>query len=126
MYDYLPRDLATLFAEAYIGESTPNGSLNPGVSPVFADLESLRGLPPLLIEAGGSEVLLRQIQRLAERVEAAGVDVRLTVARDMVHVFQVNVYTEDVICLLLKLNMFVYTEDGSCVRRLRVNMFFLD
>ena len=67
MYDYLPRDLATLFAEAYIGESTPNGSLNPGVSPVFADLESMRGLPPLLIEAGGSEVLLRQIQRLAAR-----------------------------------------------------------
>lgn len=57
---------------------------DPRISPLFADLA---GLPPLLIEVGTSEVLLDDARRLAARAEQAGVDVTLTVAEDMVHVW---------------------------------------
>lgn len=55
------------------------------LSPLFADLA---GLPPLLIDVGTAEVLLDDARRLAERAAAAGVDVTLTVADEMVHVWQ--------------------------------------
>jgi acetyl esterase/lipase len=58
---------------------------DPLVSPVYADLG---GLPPLLIDVGDAEVLLDDAVALAERAVAAGVDVRLTVWPEMVHVFQ--------------------------------------
>ena len=54
------------------------------MSPLFADLA---GLPPLLVDVGTAEVLLDDARRLAERARAAGVEVTLTVAEDMVHVW---------------------------------------
>jgi monoterpene epsilon-lactone hydrolase len=58
---------------------------HPQVSPLFADL---KGLPPLLIQVGTREILLDDARRLAERAEAAGVEVTLDVREDMVHVWQ--------------------------------------
>ena len=58
---------------------------NPFISPVYADLE---GLPPLLIQAGGIEVILDESILLAERAKEAGVDVTLEVYEGMTHVFQ--------------------------------------
>jgi acetyl esterase/lipase len=69
------------WAKAYAGE---RGVRQPAVSPLFADLA---GLPPLLIEVGTSEVLLDDGRRLAERAQAADVDVTLHVAHQMVHVW---------------------------------------
>ena len=63
------------------GKSTKN----PLISPVFADL---KGLPPLLIQAGGIEVLLDDSILLAERAKSAGVQVTLEVYEKMNHVFQ--------------------------------------
>ncbi|HEY0816368.1 MAG TPA: alpha/beta hydrolase [Pseudonocardia sp.] len=58
----------------------------PLLSPaVCADL---RGLPPLLLQAGSNEVLLDDSTRLATRAAAAGVDVVLDVTADVPHVFQ--------------------------------------
>jgi epsilon-lactone hydrolase len=57
---------------------------NPLVSPLFADL---RGLPPLLIHVGTSEVLYNDSTRLAQRAKEAGVDVTLEIFEDMIHVF---------------------------------------
>ena len=57
---------------------------DPAVSPLFADLA---GLPPLLVDVGTAEVLLDDARRLAERARAAGVEVTLTVAEDMLHVW---------------------------------------
>lgn len=54
------------------------------ISPLFADLS---GLPPLLVEVGTSEVLLDDARRVADRAREAGVDVTLTVAEDMIHVW---------------------------------------
>ena len=58
---------------------------DPLVSPLFGDLT---GLPPLLIQVGDAEVLLADSTRIAERAEAAGVDVTLEVWDEMPHVWQ--------------------------------------
>jgi len=69
-------------ANDYAGEASIK---NPLISPVFADLG---GLPPLLIQAGGIEVLLDDSILLAERAKSAGVQVTLEVYENMNHVFQ--------------------------------------
>jgi acetyl esterase/lipase len=55
---------------------------DPLVSPVFADLT---GLPPLLVQVGGAELLHDQARMLAERAKEANVDARFVVEPDMVH-----------------------------------------
>lgn len=67
------------FAGHYLGGKDP---LAPLASPLYADLT---GLPPLLIMVGSIEVLLDDSTRLAERAQAAGVDVTLEVWDDMPH-----------------------------------------
>ena len=58
--------------------------LDPVASPLFADLS---GLPPMLIHAGGLEILESDSTRLADAASGAGVDVRLTIWDDLWHVF---------------------------------------
>ena len=60
---------------------------HPYASPLFADL---RGLPPLLIQAGDSEVLRDEITLLAHKARLAGVQVRHELYEDGVsdlHIF---------------------------------------
>jgi acetyl esterase/lipase len=68
-------------AEAYLAGADPT---TPWASPVHADLT---GLPPLLIHVGDHEVLLDDSVLLAQRAEAAGVEVELWVAPEMIHVW---------------------------------------
>ncbi|WP_410605823.1 alpha/beta hydrolase [Amycolatopsis sp. lyj-90] len=68
-------------AQDYVGDSDP---AHPLASPVFADLT---GLAPLLIQAGGNEILLDDATRLATRAAAAGVHVTLEITPDVPHVF---------------------------------------
>ena len=58
---------------------------NPLISPVFADL---KGLPPILIQAGSIEALLDDSLKLAENAKSAGVEATLEVYDNMTHVFQ--------------------------------------
>jgi len=58
---------------------------HPGISPLFADLT---GLPPILVQVGSDETLLSDSTMLAERAEAAGVEVDLDVVGGMWHVWQ--------------------------------------
>jgi len=63
------------------------GTQDPGlgaVSPVFADLT---GLPPLLIQVGGNEILLDDSTRLAARAATDNVKVTLDVTPGVPHVF---------------------------------------
>jgi acetyl esterase/lipase len=60
---------------------------DPLASPIHGDLA---GLPPLLIQVGGAEILLAQSQTLAQRATAAGVLVTLEIWPDMFHVFQMG------------------------------------
>ncbi|MCX7522064.1 alpha/beta hydrolase [Microbacterium sp. STN6] len=53
-----------------------------------AVLADLAGYPPLLLQAGGNEVLLDDSTRMAERAWMAGVDVVLDVTAGVPHVFQ--------------------------------------
>lgn len=79
-YDYLPFDLASMFAEIYRGSATWEE-----VSPTL--FTNLSALPPLLIECGDSEVLVDQIVAFAAKCLEAGVQVDARVRRDMVHVY---------------------------------------
>lgn len=68
-------------ATTYAGDTPLD---HPGVSPLFADPT---GYPPTLIQTGMDEILLSDSTRLAERYEAAGVDVRLDLRDDLWHVY---------------------------------------
>ena len=68
-----------IFASHYLNGTDPK---NPLASPLYANLT---GLPPLLIQVGGSEVLLDDGKRVAEKAKSAGVDVTLEVWPDMQH-----------------------------------------
>ncbi|MES2263273.1 MAG: alpha/beta hydrolase [Pseudomonadota bacterium] len=63
----------------------PEDYLDPSASPLFADFT---GLPPLLIQAGGIEMLRDDAVRVAARAHADGVDVKLEIWENMPHVFQ--------------------------------------
>jgi monoterpene epsilon-lactone hydrolase len=63
----------------------PEQFVDPSVSPLFGDFA---GLPPLLFQVGEREMLLDESVRAAERADAAGVGVEVTIWERMAHVFQ--------------------------------------
>ena len=75
------KESQTTFSRYYVGENDPK---DPLISPLFGDL---RGLPPMLIFAGGDETLLSDSTRLAEKAKAAGVDVTLRVGEGLFHCY---------------------------------------
>ncbi|MBN2353085.1 MAG: alpha/beta hydrolase [Spirochaetales bacterium] len=75
---------ARLALSAYAGG---RDARDPLLSPLYADL---RGLPALLIQAGGGELLLSDAVRFAGRAREAGVPVTLQVYPGMWHVFQLS------------------------------------
>lgn len=75
----LTPELLKQWSAAYAANVPTN---DPAVSPLFADLT---GLPPLLIEGGGRDLLADDAYRLAACAEAAGVDTELRIADDMIH-----------------------------------------
>ncbi len=68
--------------EAYAGGLDP---AQPQLSPLYGDF---RGFPPTLIQVGTHEILYSDAERLAERMQAAGVECRLEVWDNMWHDFQ--------------------------------------
>jgi acetyl esterase/lipase len=58
---------------------------DPFANPLYADLT---GFPPMYLTAGTEEALLDNPQRLAEAAKKAHVDVTLTVAEGMQHVYE--------------------------------------
>lgn len=65
----------------YIGNADP---ADPLASPLFARLE---GLPPVLLQAGSTEVLLSDSTRFAGRATAVGVEADVIVYEGMFHAF---------------------------------------
>jgi epsilon-lactone hydrolase len=70
-----------MLAKAYAGEADLR---TPLISPIYGDLAAL---PPLLVFAGDTEILLDDAKRLVERSRAAGVAVDLQIYPDMPHVW---------------------------------------
>ncbi|MSO75822.1 MAG: alpha/beta hydrolase [Alphaproteobacteria bacterium] len=71
----------TWMAGLYLGGADAKAPL---AAPLYADL---KGLPPLLIQVGDSEILRDDATRLAARATAAGVEVSLEVWPDMIHIW---------------------------------------
>ena len=78
----IDREMVDNMAATYLGDRSRT---TPLASPFYADL---RGLPPLLLQVGGAEVLLDDSIRFAERAKEAGVNVTLKVWDDMPHIWQ--------------------------------------
>jgi acetyl esterase/lipase len=70
-------------AEVYLNGAD---SKNPLASPLYADL---KGLPPILLQTGASEIILDDTVRFAEKAVKAGVDVTADIWSKMWHVFQI-------------------------------------
>ena len=80
--DYLPTSELTGPNTTY---AKPSQLGDPDVSTVYA---SLTGLPPMLIFAGGAEMILDDSVRLRANAERDGVDATLSVEPEMMHVWQ--------------------------------------
>lgn len=78
--DYLPSGpiMANIF---YLGDSDPK---HPEASPMYGDYS---GVAPLLVFAGGKEMILDDARRLAAKATADGADVTLIIEDDMFHVW---------------------------------------
>jgi epsilon-lactone hydrolase len=75
------REIILNFAQAYLNGVDPR---TPFASPIYADL---RGIAPLLIHVGASEVLLDDSLGLARTAGAADVSVRLEIWPEMIHIW---------------------------------------
>ncbi|MFT5680537.1 MAG: monoterpene epsilon-lactone hydrolase [Myxococcota bacterium] len=80
-FDYLGVADLPGFATRYAGALPLS---DPRVSPAFADFS---GLPPLVIQVGGAEVLLDDARMVAARAEADGVSVTLDIWPGQIHVW---------------------------------------
>ncbi|MDA2979228.1 MAG: alpha/beta hydrolase [Actinomycetota bacterium] len=80
--DYLPASELSVPNTTY---ANPSQLRDPYVSPVYA---SLTGLPPMLIFAGGAEMILDDSVRLKANAERDGVDMTLSIEPEMMHVWQ--------------------------------------
>lgn len=58
---------------------------HPLANPLYTDYS---GMPPIYIQVGEAETLLDDSRRIAERAQAAGVEVKLDIFDDMQHVFE--------------------------------------
>ena len=76
------RGVLRAFADLYL---QGQDAANPEASPLHAPLGDL---PPIRIDVGDDEVLLADSVRYADRAQAAGVEIALSVWKGMPHVFQ--------------------------------------
>ena len=77
--DFGDRELLVGWARAALGTGDPD---DPRFSVANA---KLAGLPPLLVQVGGAELLYDQVLRFADSARKAGVDVTLEVLPEMFH-----------------------------------------
>jgi epsilon-lactone hydrolase len=89
-HDYLPYDAIVMISKLVIGNMAPE---DPRINPIHADL---RGLPPILVHAGAVEVLFNQIIRFYDKCKDEGLNVRLKIWPDMVHVPHVFTHVSEV------------------------------
>ena len=80
--DWLGRETLVVAAETYLGGRPDT---DPLASPLHGDLA---GLPEMLIQVGGSEILLDDARRLADAARRAGSPAELDVWPGMFHNFQ--------------------------------------
>lgn len=76
------REATLAFVSVFLG---PDGNRkDPLANPLLADL---KGLPPMLLQVGGDDVLLDDSKAFLAKAQASGVDVTLEIEPDMQHVY---------------------------------------
>jgi hypothetical protein len=102
-FDYLPVDLAQMFARCYKGDgfakprnsksdtSTTVGWEHVGVT--HSKPEDLKNLPPLLVIFGSAEVLMDQILLFCSKCIEQGITVDCHMGEHMVHVYPLFAFT---------------------------------
>ncbi|WP_281767457.1 alpha/beta hydrolase [Methanoculleus bourgensis] len=80
--DWLTPEHLVGILEDYIAGHDPT---DPLASPLYADL---RGLPPLLVQAGGGEILIDGIEAFVSAAKVQGVSVTFDCAEGMFHCWQ--------------------------------------
>jgi monoterpene epsilon-lactone hydrolase len=76
-------EILGVFSHYYAGLSD---AANPLISPLFADL---KGLPPILIQAGTNEILIDEIQQFYEKAQQANIQITIDRWPGLFHVFQI-------------------------------------
>ncbi len=79
----LPKSFIKAVGPAYLADADPR---DPLMSPIYGDL---RGLPPLLIQAGSEEYLKEDCVRFADQACRAGVEAKLSIYPGMWHVWHI-------------------------------------
>lgn len=102
----IPIDKNKSFYFTYLRGESPN---NPFASPILGDF---KGLPPIMIQVGGREVLLNDSLELAKRAKTAGVDVTLDVNEDMFHVYPLYTFLDEAKVALGKIALFIKMKLG--------------
>ena len=88
-------------ARHYLKHTLPT---HPFASPYFGRFD---GLPPMLIQAGSDELLRDDATRVAEKAEAAGVDVNCEIWERMSHLFQLHSTTSETKGAIARVGTFV-------------------
>ncbi|WP_156388244.1 MULTISPECIES: alpha/beta hydrolase [unclassified Rhodococcus (in: high G+C Gram-positive bacteria)] len=81
-----------------------DGVRGPRVNPVDADLSSM---PPVLIQVGSSEMVYADSELMADRLADAGIECRLQVWQDQVHVFQAADFLPESVRAVAEIGAFV-------------------
>lgn len=82
LYDFVSKEGCEVYLEAYT-QNKPELLKSPYTRPYFA--ETLSGLAPTLIFAGGKEILRSSIDKFAERSKVDDIEITLVVGEDRPH-----------------------------------------
>lgn len=81
--DWIHHDQLEKYSKLHLRGQNP---VNPLISPIFGDLE---GLPPIMLQAGGRELLLCDINRFRDLAVENEVSVKFEVWQGMFHCWQI-------------------------------------
>lgn len=94
-------ELLFLSARQYLRKTNP---CDPYASPAYA---SFRDFPPIMVHAGGFEMLKDDASRIGDRAADAGTPVSVEIYDSMQHVFQANPYVPEARVSLQRLGQFI-------------------
>jgi acetyl esterase/lipase len=97
----LSKESMDAFGKAIGADKYPDHPLRLLIDRDFA------GLPPLLFQAGGDEILLQESVEGAAKAEEAGVEVQLEIYEEMMHVFQIFGWLPEARCAMEQAARFV-------------------
>ena len=106
---FLSRNFLSEYWTHFFGDI--NDPKDPSVSPLYGDF---KGLPPLLLQVGGGEILLDDSKRLADTVSAIQGRVNLDISPGMPHAFQLfSPYLDEATSALKRIGDFIHSHNHT-------------